>query len=219
MDMNNYIADNVTNTIIVTSSTIDVVDSKNIDILYEWLNQNILLKYDISNDNPIQVILLKNFKRILIVSPDHDMSQKIISSSTQSVVSNFRFSFSLTDTTQLSEKKYLELPQSERMFLISPPSSPPPEFDYARCEEKPNSDIISKAHLDEKPHLYSIVNDPQNSNKSITLLDTGTTKIVVNTCDSVENVDQNSKIDKIPTFMPPVSIFDDDEDMISDVDN
>ncbi|CAB4254942.1 similar to Saccharomyces cerevisiae YKL159C RCN1 Protein involved in calcineurin regulation during calcium signaling [Maudiozyma barnettii] len=215
--------DHVTNTIIVTSvSQLNVTDSEQVKLLNEWLALTVLQQYTITNDNALQLIILKNFKRILLISPTHEISKSIMDVSRDLIVSKFKFSYSLTDTSNSLEKQYLELPKGERLFLISPPTSPPPGFDYSRCEEVPNTESVSKTHLTEQPHLYDVINDDgkdlnNQQPREITLLDCNTGKIVVNTCKNYDDPNVESKL--IPTSMPPKSIFDDDEDLLTDIDD
>ncbi|SMN20820.1 similar to Saccharomyces cerevisiae YKL159C RCN1 Protein involved in calcineurin regulation during calcium signaling [Maudiozyma saulgeensis] len=212
--------DHVTNTIIVTSgSQLDVTDSKHVNVLNEWLALTVLQQYTITNDNPLQLIILKNFKRILLISSNHEISKSIMDISRDPMVSMFKFSYSLADTSNSLSKQYLELPKGERLFLISPPTSPPPGFDYSKCEEVPNRDSVSRSHLNDQPHLYEIINNNGNDQqpREITLLDCNTGKIVVNTCKNIDDAEVGIQL--IPTAMPPKSIFDDDEDLLTDVDD
>lgn len=210
----------VTNTIIITSPTCNPTDQENVALLRQWLLQTVLEEFTVTDECPLQMILLSNFKRVLLIAPNHNISERAMQDSKFPIVSDFRFSFSLTDTSQGSERQYLELPKGQRLFLVSPPTSPPPEFDYSRCEEKPSTDTISRAHLDTRPHLYSILQkDMHKGDQAITLLDSDKHKIVLNTCETLGGEgEEGADGELVPTAMPPRSIFDDDEDLLSDVD-
>lgn len=220
--------EHVTNTIIVTSSVPedDITGKRQIQTLNDWLGYTVLQEYNITNENPLQLIILKNFKRVLLITSNHDISRYIMAESRKKepLIKSFKFNYSLTDTTNAGEKQYLQLPKGERLFLISPPTSPPPGFDYSRCEEEPNKHSFSKGHLQEHPHLYEIINSTDdstagnNSPREVTLLDNNMGKIVVNTCENLDIEDDGDETNQIPTSMPPRSIFDDDEDLLSDVD-
>lgn len=226
LDVNNE--EHITNTIVVTSSNNedDMADKKHIQVLNDWLGYTVLQQYNITNEKPLQLIVLRNFKRVLLITSNHDISKYIMTESRKKepLIKSFKFNYSLTDTTSTAEKQYLQLPKGERLFLISPPTSPPPGFDYSRCEEEPNRHSLSKSHLQEQPHLYEIINDNgsndsgNNLPREVTLLDNDMGKIVVNTCENLDIEDDESEANLIPTSMPPRSIFDDDEDLLTDVD-
>ena len=227
LELNASNDEHITNTIIVTSSNNedDITDKKQIQTLNDWLGYTVLQEYNITNEKPLQLIILKNFKRILLITSNHNISRYIIDESRKNepLIKSFKFNYSLTDTTSTVEKQYLQLPKGERLFLISPPTSPPPGFDYSRCEEEPNRHSLSKSHLQDQPHLYEILNDNSGNDsgnnlpREVTLLDNNMGKIIVNTCENLQIEDDDNDTNLIPTSMPPRSIFDDDEDLLTDV--
>lgn len=217
----NASSNRVTNTIIVTSPGASPTDAESVQTLRQWLSQTVLEEFAVTDDCPLQMILLPAFRRILLISPSRAISQRVMQESTLPIVADFRFSYSLADTAGEAERQYLELPKGQRLFLVSPPTSPPPGFDYSRCEERPSTETISKAHLDTRPHLYSVLGaDEGKGEQAITLLDSRQHKIVLNTCATLqgEREVEGPAETVVPTAMPPRSIFDNDEDLLSDVD-
>ena len=145
----------VTDTVIVTATDIDVTAPSTIDALQQWLTEKILLHYQVNIDDPLQIIILNKFKRVLLICPDHQISQRIMETSRESSDSLrcLHFNYSMIDGKYTSKKEYLQLPPQKKLFLISPPPSPPPEFDYSLCEGPPNAmtgshHAVSYTHLD-----------------------------------------------------------------------
>ena len=143
----------ITDTIIITSDKCDIIDNDNVERIQAWLSKSILMKFQINESEPLQLIILKRFKRILLICPNHVISQHVMDASHASEVEKFNFSYSLQDGHKNSTKQYLKVPESEKMFLISPPASPPPEFDFTKCEDAPQRHVqshipVSYTHLD-----------------------------------------------------------------------
>lgn len=124
----------VTNTIIVTSKADHVLDKT--EPLKQWLSDQVLTS--ITSQDPVEMVVLRDFQRVMIISPTREISQEILRALENGVPPfSLAYAYSQTDTYDRDSPDYLTVPKSEKMFLISPPSSPPPEFDYARCEQPP----------------------------------------------------------------------------------
>lgn len=92
------------------------------------------------------------------------------------------------------------------MFLVSPPSSPPPEFDYSRCEQSPSESTPP-------------VSRDQSNQGPVTILNSSVANITVFPCadETSQEVLRKTYRDADmgtyqPTSMPPKSIFDDSDD-------
>lgn len=198
------INDSITDTIIVTSSAVNVIDPGLVEQLQRWITAAILTMFQVGNDNPLQIVLLKSMKRVLIISPNKQISEEIMNASSKNL--NFKeinFNYSLKDSGSQIKKEYLKLPVNDHLFLVSPPSSPPPEFDYSQCEANPDSKLY---HQDVAIQLKNGHGD----NETFTVLKNNTGHITVSTCQSIAEPDSHLNI--IPTSLPPKSIFDSDED-------
>lgn len=183
----------VTTTIIVTSQYDNVLEQ--VDFLRSWLSENTLKKFTITSQTPIQLIVLRNFQRILIVSPTLEISQQIMS-----VAMPRSLCMSYAPSNTVSSIQHLEVPKSERMFLISPPTSPPPGFDYSRCEEPPPEPQPTHTYK----HTYQ-------SDVPVTILNSRVANITVHPCREDRSVE--SGMDQYQrTAMPPKSIFDEESD-------
>lgn len=222
----------VTDTIIVTSKTRDACQENVLQYLQNWLSETILLSYQIDEVSPIQLINLKKFDRSLIIAPNREIAQAIMqlfqnNSNTNNNndglahynLQSLTFNYSTVDSNM--EIKYLDLPKHDKLFLISPPSSPPPEFDYSRCEDIPNkhphihlkkfgtqiSDYNNNTDSQNGNNIYN--NENNNNGSHFTLLTSDIANITVDSCELLDD-DSTIKVDEFKTMMPPRSIFDDD---------
>lgn len=176
----------LTNTIIVTSNTDDVLDK--LEPLKQWLTERVLSQLHITAQHPVEIIVLRNFQRVMIISPTRQTSQQILQT-LQNGDPPFSLSYnhSMADTDDQSVD-YLKVPKSEKMFLISPPTSPPPGFDYSRCEQPP-----PRAHtVDQQPHA--------EGSEFLTLLDSKIASIALQRC---EDTAKPASTSYTPTQMPP----------------
>lgn len=192
----------VTDTIIVTSNEINITDSSTLPLFNNWFLQHILLRFEVKESNPIKLIILRNFKRCLIVCPDHIISEAVMQTLKETPpCDSLIFSYSIADSlgNETLQKDYLKVPEHEKLYLISPPSSPPPEFDYARCEDKPSM----------KTHAHDIKRTLHKAT-SFVAVESPVGTITVDTCDDVDN--NGPSLEGIRTALPPKSIFDDIED-------
>ncbi|CCE62807.1 hypothetical protein TPHA_0D01670 [Tetrapisispora phaffii CBS 4417] len=232
-----------TNTLIITFTGFDSRYEDNVgaqldaimDFLKVWLYDNILTKFEINNSNPLVLLKLEKFKRILIVAPDHQLSELIISSIVQS--NHFselycRICYTLQDS-KINERTYLEVPKSQKLFLISPPVSPPPEFDFERVEDEPSR---ITHHIDDAPKAMTSFPAETNELKTTAtqdiptlmlngadkpdghrlLLSSSVANITLQRRPSVSvNVDDepHESVETFKTVLPPKSTFDDDSDL------
>lgn len=191
-----------TDTIIVTSNKRNITDSSTLPLFNEWFLKHILQRFKIKENNPIKLIILRKFRRCLIVCPDHAISEVVMETLKKAPpCDSLIFNYSTTDSlgNDTLEKDYLQVPKSEKLYLISPPSSPPSEFDYSKCEDKPST----------RTHAHQVSKSPHKSS-SFVAVESSVGTITVSLCD--DNGNDGPALDGIRTALPPKSIFDDIED-------
>ncbi|EDO17700.1 hypothetical protein Kpol_1033p3 [Vanderwaltozyma polyspora DSM 70294] len=202
-----------TNTVIVTNkSSIDpslsVTTDDNVLRLVHWLNETILLKFQVEVSNPIQLIKIHSFKRLILVCPSRLIAKDLVT--TGSIhFDHWSFNFSLTDTITNITKDYLKVPKSDKMFLVSPPTSPPPGFDYSRCEDQPNTNVL---HVSETSTSYNNLNI-NNDNNNLVSSNVGSIVLERRASYVIFDQDDDKDIQEFKTAMPPRSVFDDDSDI------
>ncbi|CAI4034615.1 hypothetical protein SMKI_11G0610 [Saccharomyces mikatae IFO 1815] len=204
----------ITDTIIITSSKCDIVHNDNVGKIQAWLCKRILMKFQINENDPIQLIILKRLKRILLICPNHDISRHIMNASHTSEVEKFNFNYSLQDGHKNIAKQYLKVPESEKMFLISPPASPPPEFDFTKCEDAPQRHVQSCIQQEQQQRMkanHLLPKGPdKESNGTFTLLKSKAGAITIDRCPTNDADGQIRLADHVKTAFPPKSIFDSD---------
>lgn len=177
----------VTNTIIVTSDADSVLEQA--ESLEQWLSQRVLSHRHITAENPVEMVILQEFQRVMIISPTREVSQEIKQALENGVTPfSLHYSYSMADTSDQSPE-YLTVPKSKRVFLISPPTSPPPEFDYARCEQPP-----PRARTHEQRHT--------DDSQFLTLLDSKIASIALQRCDP-EQSSETTTSRQNRTALPP----------------
>ena len=227
-----------TDTIIVTSSKLDPTSDSNIQSLRSELLDPILAANTVTASHPLEIIPLPSLRRVLIISPTVALSSTIYNQAgANTALSNlFTFKYSRRNTkVEVSTGQYLELPEHKTIFLISPPTSPPPEFDYSRCEEEPSKEIFAlNDHLSGSnnpgsdmnvniEYMIAVAGGKEvavEEEREITLIESKSGKITVSPClnnacgGGSNNSGAGATIPRIvPTALPPKSIFDtDDED-------
>ncbi|KAH3681812.1 hypothetical protein WICPIJ_007252 [Wickerhamomyces pijperi] len=148
----------ITNTLILTG--FDNESLKDSTFIQD-LQQDIITEIDsnpeeygtgdaINDGSIIKFIVLTAFKRIIIVLQNHKQSvslyaviPKILAKHQITAGANIKVGFSLFDyNNQISELDTLQIPANVKLFLISPPVSPPNGFEYDRLEDPPTNHQI-----------------------------------------------------------------------------
>lgn len=203
-----------TNTLIITSKEKNVAESTVLEELRDFLESHVLSRFTVTHADAMQLVALPAMQRLVLVCPTSEIAQSALTAKSQCTsLDDLKFQFSLVDTTTASQKQYLELPSHQSFFLVSPPTSPPPEFDYSRLEEHPNREkgLVPVSHLNEKMSPQS----PHPAGHHV-LLETPNASITLDSCatDSEMGFGGLGHVSAatIRTGMPPRSIFDDIED-------
>lgn len=184
-----------TNTLIATSDNDNL--AHNVEPLKNWL-----LK---SGVGEMQLIHLPSFKRVLVVAESREAASRLMLKRAE--LDGIKLRYTLTDTEGAFENPdeklgRLQVPPHKRTFLISPPASPPPEFDYSRCEEPP--DRGGSAVSSEGTAFEDLETNDEGQR---TLLSSTSGTITIQPAETFEKEPQQP----MPhTAMPPKSIFDDE---------
>lgn len=126
---------NVTNTLILARLSADKLD----DEAFIRSLQQVLLDSLVQTETT-QFIILRKFRRIVLVFDTRETSSRLYPIF-KKFADSFTVGYSLHDYNHDIDN-YLQLPNNSRMFLISPPASPPVDFDYDQEEEEPNKHQI-----------------------------------------------------------------------------
>lgn len=180
-----------TNTLIATSAG---NLAHNVEPLKQWL-----LK---SGVGEMQLILLPSFRRVLVVTESRKAAQTLVHNKSGLNGVNLRYTLTDTEGSVVNPSEdigRLKVPPSRRQFLVSPPTSPPPEFDYSKCEEPPSS--FSHKLSEQSNHTSSDDLGPR------TLLSSSAGTITIDPARTIGGEAQ----DPMPhTVLPPKSIFDEE---------
>ncbi|CCK70992.1 Rcn1p KNAG_0F03300 [Huiozyma naganishii CBS 8797] len=201
-----------TDTIVITGRKGVLIDNDAVSLIQNWLSDTVLLSHTVLRDNPLQLIVLRKFQKILLISPATDLSRSIMhvaENDDELLSSNFQFTYSLTNTAATCEKDYLKLPERDHLFLISPPTSPPPEFDYTRCEERPSTIENVTTHLP-RSHMSGEADDDKG-----VLLVSDVGSITIDRCQTQKSDDEMVPVmalEQRRTAAPPRSLFDSDDE-------
>ncbi|QEU58270.1 Rcn1 [Kluyveromyces lactis] len=206
--------DFATDTVIITSKTKDVCSKPLFDEIVHKVQECVVNTRQIYGADAVRVITLPGFKRILVTSPNIEASREV--KSLNPLFPDCKFGFSITnhvaESNSLAEfphtgtdtvMNHLKVPPAQTLFLVSPPASPPPGFDYSRLEEWPNRNTGHEeagAGIDDdsKPAVRKV-------------FDNGHTRIIVEGSTNSEP-NHTALMQHIKTAMPPISTFDDVED-------
>ncbi|SCU88012.1 LADA_0E07624g1_1 [Lachancea dasiensis] len=210
----------VTNTLVITSDLVNAGENAALELLREFLEDTVLTRFHITQKLPLQLVALPALQRAIIVCPTHEIAQSIADRKEDwPQLAPYTFRFSMIDATSGDSPRYLELPKHKALFLVSPPTSPPPEFDYSRLEESPNRhkglwpvscarDIkTDPEHCQKEERHHVLLKHP---NASITL-DSVPSAQMDYTVSVGSDSDQFPTIDRFRTAVPPRSVFDDIE--------
>lgn len=181
-----------TNTLIATSAG---NIAHNVEPLKQWLLT--------SGVGEMQLILLPGFKRVLVVTESRKAAQTLMNKKDE--LDGVKLRYTLTDTEGPmvhpgEEIGRLKVPPSRRQFLVSPPTSPPPEFDFTRCEGAPPVSPGHKASLSSKHASGEALGHH-------TLLSSAAGTITI---DPVEDAESEPQEPMPHTTLPPKSIFDEE---------
>jgi hypothetical protein len=218
----------VSNTLILTGLTDEKLNS---NAFIHSLQQVLLTRQ--APTQATQFIILKSFHRILIIFETHETSTQFRDIYRAiGLTEGFSCGFSLNDYSS-HLNNYLELPSNSRMFLISPPASPPVDFNYDATEEDPNKlqiythEDIQEMLLRNNDELKQLLEHNHSSTEYVphhheSLKDLGKEivlsdsikgpKIVLNPINGEDDHLIGKAIRSFRTSLPPRSIFDDLDD-------
>ncbi|GAV56134.1 hypothetical protein ZYGR_0BA00400 [Zygosaccharomyces rouxii] len=184
-----------TNTLIAISNNGNL--AYDVEPLKNWLLE--------SGAGEMQLIHLPSFKRVLVVTESRENASRLMSKKEE--LDNIKLRYTLADTEGAlvnpdEEMGRLQVPPHKRTFLISPPASPPPEFDYSRCEEPP--DRIEPTSRSKEKHFE----EPETDSKGQrTLLSSAAGTITIR---PAETLGERATEPLPHTALPPKSIFDEE---------
>ncbi|SCU86944.1 LAME_0D08196g1_1 [Lachancea meyersii CBS 8951] len=224
----------VSNTVIITSRRKNAAENPSLELIREFLEAIVLTRFQVTATCPMQLVALPTLQRCVLVCPSLEIAQEAIllhSQWPQLDAFQFQFSAAASQPPLAAPKQFLELPKQRALFLVSPPVSPPPEFDYSRLEESPNrhQGLRPVGHVGAFPAASSKSSHHLHPHHHQVLLHHPSTSITLDTAavetekrlDTEPNLSvhgdanvhahelQLPSIDQFRTAVPPRSIFDD----------
>ncbi|SCU93846.1 LAFA_0F18514g1_1 [Lachancea sp. 'fantastica'] len=220
----------VSNTVIITAGYQNATENGALERIREFLEATVLKRFEVTEERPLKLVALPAMNRCVLVCPSLELAeQTVLLHSQWPSLNGFKFQYSAIDVSGSAEKQYLELPKERALFLVSPPTSPPPGFDYSRLEEAPNRvrGLQASGHVPEafqpRDHHHKLTGESQkillhHSHTSITLeqcdQDPVTARMTPEDVSVRSDQDFNgsqlpSSISQFRTAVPPRSIFDD----------
>ncbi|CEP62037.1 Rcn1p LALA0_S04e06326g [Lachancea lanzarotensis] len=222
----------VSNTVIITAGRKNATETDALKRIREFLEAEVLQRFNVTEANPLKLVALPTLNRCILVCPSLELAEQAVMLHSQwPQLKGFQFRYSALDAPNSTEKQFLELPKQLALFLVSPPTSPPPGFDFSRLEEAPNRvrGLKASGHV---PLVFQSQNQPQqqyscnshqillnHSHTPITLdvapvidedhHDAATQNIRVHSDGVLNSSSQLPSISQFRTAVPPRSIFDD----------
>lgn len=212
--------DNATDTIVIStrgaSSKTNPASPESLQCLCAWLEIHVLPGLNVTAEEPIELLPLPRLKRVLAICPTREVGYRVMQEWANeqcyagnadcegSGLEDFRFAYAAADSHNATQAR-LEVPPSARMFLISPPASPLPEFDNDRQEEPPSE----RTHHAESLARASALQTDEVTSKPAgreLLVDSSVGRILVDRCASHL---AGPSVSRVKTAMPPRSIFND----------
>lgn len=203
-----------TNTVIITFESSEIIKEHFIDEYVNFLKTRVLSKCSITDDQPLELSILPQLCRLVVVSPTPDISA-IVADETKEHAKTckipYTVGFSLFDTPKKSS--LLQLPEARTIHLVSPPQSPAPEFDFNRIEEKPSQEtaypIFSNSIKSGEDGV--ITEDTFVPDKPYVIIDNAkVARVVIYPCEPIQTPGTPSLNITSHTMLPPRSIFDED---------
>ncbi|AET41194.1 Rcn1p Ecym_7368 [Eremothecium cymbalariae DBVPG len=206
-----------TDTILITSKSVDITDGHSVSLFTGFLEDHVLSKCMVTESSPIQVYVLSQLKRLVVVSPTQEISKLIMEEyktirHTVEEFQHYTVGYSLFDTSThiTRSSSNLEIPPAKRILLVSPPQSPPPGFDFHRLEDRPNSNTghVTPGRAPASTSSNVSACDKVEPDKAFTILENSlVANVVLHTCETPKT-EHTPSIMGVHTALPPRSIFD-----------
>ncbi|AAS51117.1 ACL111Wp [Eremothecium gossypii ATCC 10895] len=186
-----------TNTVIIASRAADVTADAFVESFEALLQEHVLRRAHVTAEEPLQLCVLPNMRRLVVVAPTAAVARLVVDAFAAHGPPDREHmcavGFSLLDTPR--ESAHLAVPAARRLLLVSPPQSPPPEFDFSRLEDGPH-----------RPAQVPGQDLPPGQPVTVLAPPTGA-KIVLHPCESLAGA---ASVEHVHTTLPPRSVFDDE---------